>query len=524
MTVREATRRSRVGSIAFVTLLVGLACIRLVGLGDRGLWLDESFSALVARRRLADLVAWLRLDSGPPLYYWLLGRQITLGGTSEWSLRLPSALAGIATPLVLYAFARSRWPAALAARRGAAIVTAVLPLLVLHAQDARYYALLPLVGIGSAWTLSAFLVRPALATGAAHALVTVIGLYLHNYGLLLLPAAMAFALVERRPARTLGALAVVQAIAVTAYAPWVPVLVDQLRFGATSWLSARWEPSLLLATANALVPGSPLPAYVPMPPGIVPGGVAIALLAVIVGTAVVGIRRRPGDRSIVALAAFAVTPLAIAAGVSLAGRPIYAAARADLIVLPLLVLALSLAVVRTRRALAIALLAIVVALSAIQLARYAGSDVKSSDRTLAEGLVRNAHDADLVITSGLTLAPLEHYARERGAGLRFVPFPVEMRDHPGSLPRSRLRDPDALVAAFVAELGGAVQDIGRPARAIVFVTDDPFGTLLGRTLDAVGVTRSPTPVASGRLAVLGTPVDVYRCEVPMPAPASEGGP
>src|SRR6266545_2121574 len=86
----------------WLILILG-AILRLATLSRQSLWLDEGFSYWMANRRWTEVVAYLPLyDIHPPLYYLVLRGMIALGG-SEWLLRLPSALAGLASIGLLYA-------------------------------------------------------------------------------------------------------------------------------------------------------------------------------------------------------------------------------------------------------------------------------------------------------------------------------------------------------------------------------------------------------------------------------------
>jgi mannosyltransferase len=124
------------------------ALLRLVGLGSRSLWLDEGAEYNVTHGSLGHVFdRVLHTESTPPLSYvyeWLCTKLI---GTSEFALRLPFALLGIALVPVMYVAARS-----LAGRRAALIaaaLTACNPMLVWHAQDARAYTMLALLLAGT---------------------------------------------------------------------------------------------------------------------------------------------------------------------------------------------------------------------------------------------------------------------------------------------------------------------------------------------------------------------------------------
>src|SRR5258708_158435 len=119
------------------------ALLRLVGLGSRSLWLDAGAEDNVVQGSLGHVFRpVLHTQSTPPrpyVYEWLCTKLI---GTSEFALRLPFALLGIALVPVMYVAARS-----LAGRRAgliAAALTACNPMLVWHAQDARAYTMLAL--------------------------------------------------------------------------------------------------------------------------------------------------------------------------------------------------------------------------------------------------------------------------------------------------------------------------------------------------------------------------------------------
>jgi mannosyltransferase len=134
-------------------IVVLAALLRLSTLGTRSLWLDEGYEYDAVRGSLGHL--WERIvnrESTPPLSYlyeWLWVKAI---GTSEFALRLPFALLGIALVVVMYFAAR-----ALGGRRAgliAAALAACNPMLVWHAQDARSYTLFALLLAGTVLALA----------------------------------------------------------------------------------------------------------------------------------------------------------------------------------------------------------------------------------------------------------------------------------------------------------------------------------------------------------------------------------
>src|SRR5215211_3079568 len=130
------------------------ALLRLVGLGSRSLWLDEGAEYDVIRGSLGHVFDRIvDRESTPPLSYlyeWACAKVI---GTSEFALRLPFALLGIALVPVMYLAAR-----ALGGGRRAGLIAAALtacnPMLVWHAQDARAYTPLALLLAGTILALA----------------------------------------------------------------------------------------------------------------------------------------------------------------------------------------------------------------------------------------------------------------------------------------------------------------------------------------------------------------------------------
>ncbi len=126
--------------LAALTLLA--AALRLSTLDLQSFWYDEAFTPVhVLHASLgATLRSVVHTENTPPLWYVIAWADARVLGTGEVALRLPSALAGIATVPVAWAIGRE-----LTARRATAIATAafvaVNPLFVWYSQEARAYGL-----------------------------------------------------------------------------------------------------------------------------------------------------------------------------------------------------------------------------------------------------------------------------------------------------------------------------------------------------------------------------------------------
>jgi hypothetical protein len=124
-----------------LALLILLAAgLRLGTLNLQSFWYDEAFTPVhVLHASLgATLRAFVHTENTPPLWYVTVWGWARLFGTGEVALRLPSALAGIATVPVAWGIGSE-----LAGRRAAivaAALVAVNPLFVWYSQEARAYA------------------------------------------------------------------------------------------------------------------------------------------------------------------------------------------------------------------------------------------------------------------------------------------------------------------------------------------------------------------------------------------------
>jgi 4-amino-4-deoxy-L-arabinose transferase-like glycosyltransferase len=195
--------------------------VRAFHLGSQSLWIDEIFTwnnagsgSGLGLRDLLDNVH-------GPLYALLLHLWSAPGGDSEWALRAPSALFGVAMVPVMAALA-SRWLGP-GAGAPAAWLTAFSPFLVWYSQEARNYSLLMLcVGLAALALLGLRArfgaARIAAATGALAA-----GLLSNFSFALLAPLHLRWGLAGRGGrGRRAVALLVATAALLVAVSPWIP--------------------------------------------------------------------------------------------------------------------------------------------------------------------------------------------------------------------------------------------------------------------------------------------------------------
>ncbi|MCS6859640.1 MAG: glycosyltransferase family 39 protein [Abditibacteriales bacterium] len=158
-------------------LALAAAILRCFRVGHQSFWFDEVFSLSVVQGSLSDLLQLALKDAvHPPLYYLVLYPFYHLSA-SEFVVRLPSVLFGIAAVPLIYELGRR----CLNERVGliAAVVMLFSPFQIYYAQEARMYAMLLTL---TALSLLAF--WQAIETGerkwwVALVVVTAAGLYTH---------------------------------------------------------------------------------------------------------------------------------------------------------------------------------------------------------------------------------------------------------------------------------------------------------------------------------------------------------
>jgi mannosyltransferase len=216
-------------------LLVLAAALRFSTLGLQSFWYDEAFTPVhVLHRSLsATLRAMVHTENSPPLWYLIAWADARVLGTGEVALRLPSALAGVATVPVAWAIGRE-----LAGRRAAIVAAALVaanPLFVWYSQEARAYALFVLTAAVAMLCFLRAEREPTPARMAAFALSGSLALLSHYFAVfLLIPMAVWLARPDRTPAARRAALAASAAPAIVGLA-LLPLISAQGGRG-TQWI------------------------------------------------------------------------------------------------------------------------------------------------------------------------------------------------------------------------------------------------------------------------------------------------
>ncbi len=202
--------------LAALTLMA--AALRLSTLDLQSFWYDEAFTPVHVLH--ASLWATLRsvahTENTPPLWYVLAWADSRVLGTGEVALRLPSALAGIASVPVAWAIgAELECPPTRRAGAVCAALVAVNPLFVWYSQEARAYGLFVLMGALAMLCFLRARREPTPRRMAAFAATGALALLTHYFAVFLLIPMALWLICDRRARRTalpaIGVLALVGA-------------------------------------------------------------------------------------------------------------------------------------------------------------------------------------------------------------------------------------------------------------------------------------------------------------------------
>ena len=235
--------------------------LRLAGIGEESIWYDEAYTLRIAAEPLAGFLSGRVFDPGNPCgYFVLLKLWQGLFGESLEAARAFSAVGGALAVPATWLLAR-RCGSDRTTAHTAALLVAVSPPLVYLGREARVFALFAAV---TTW-LACFArtsvdrrrERPGRLFGAADVGLVLCGallLHLHYYAFFVL---MLLGLWHVFQATAVSMRAVAATVAAyllmgLAFAPYLPVLLEQLRLGAAR-SAETWQLHVFLQPLYAAV-------------------------------------------------------------------------------------------------------------------------------------------------------------------------------------------------------------------------------------------------------------------------------
>jgi mannosyltransferase len=224
-------RITKYGITLLAIILVG-AFLRVYQLGAQSIWFDESSSVYLAKLSFTQFAQALPTqERSPPLYFLILHYWVILFGTSEFAVRLLSALFGVLALPMIYVLGRQLFNEEVGLV--AALILALSSFNIEYSQEARMYSLMVLLALLSMYFFTRLLQKNTFAISVGYVVSTTLLLYTHIYGVFVVIAQNVYLLtllfLSREHAFRLRHWITLQALLVAFFAPWISVLISQIR-------------------------------------------------------------------------------------------------------------------------------------------------------------------------------------------------------------------------------------------------------------------------------------------------------
>jgi 4-amino-4-deoxy-L-arabinose transferase-like glycosyltransferase len=139
--VKESERLSKPEWLILSGILLLTLILRLLFIGQRGIWYDDAFSILLSRRSFPEIFAGTAADTMPPLYYGLLHFWMMVSQNLIW-IRLLNIVLDFVLIGYVFLFVQKIFS------KQAALISVyflgISPFLIYHAQEVRMYMVLVL--------------------------------------------------------------------------------------------------------------------------------------------------------------------------------------------------------------------------------------------------------------------------------------------------------------------------------------------------------------------------------------------
>ncbi len=220
--------------IQFWLIILALATILRLILINQSLWLDEAIQGLALIGRMGPLMTYALADFQPPLYHLIGYLWTQLAGYSEFALRTPSLLSGVAT--VYFVGKIGELLGGKKVMYFAALLAATNPLLIYYSQEGRTYALTAALVTASMYYYLRLIKQHSLTDYILYSIFTVLFLWSSYLSWFFLASLFVYTLYIKR-----YDLVKLQIIAALSLVLWLPSFLGSLSIGnSTRTTSPEW--------------------------------------------------------------------------------------------------------------------------------------------------------------------------------------------------------------------------------------------------------------------------------------------
>lgn len=213
--------------------------LRVYGLSDESIWIDEAYSIKYAKLDVSQI--FFIKDRTPPLYYTFLHLWITLFGNSEFSIRFPSVIFGLLSILMIYKIGKKIFNEETGLLSSLLLGLSVLN--IQYSQEARTYSLSVLLTLLSMYCFIELLKKGGRRYLTGYILFSILLIYSHIWGFFIIIAQnlyflTLFFLSKKDCQINMTKWISIQGILLLLFAPWARILLSQIRYvHHINWIS-----------------------------------------------------------------------------------------------------------------------------------------------------------------------------------------------------------------------------------------------------------------------------------------------
>ncbi len=450
LTKSKSKRIQSAASIIFIVFFViSLSIFSFLGI-NRSICLDEANSVYLASHPFGEIIEALKNDNSPPVYSFILGLWIRMFGISEFAIRSLSTIFYILSLPAIYILGRTFY----SKKTGlfCVILYMISPIAIKHAQNARMYSLLGLLGIVSTlFFLKIFLSnRNSKKYLFAYIATNIVGTFTHYWFFLIILAQITsyFALFFDKASLRRFLVAVFSSI-IPFSIFWTPVLYLQMTNGSTSWMVPPTFWTLggailqLLSVLHLLI-------------------IIIFLSLLIVNRPKAKVSRtvmlwKPVTKKLTLVWLIFFCVILLVPFMISQVTPIFVPDRYTIIALfPLVMFLASLLGRIDNRFLVMACCSLLLIVTATEHIILNTEPVEYSDRLTADYMIENVENNDILVFVDLSRLPIDYYFRLHGVQKHLIEidFPSEIGQHPCWIDWSKLSD-----SVYIKQLEVEAEDL-----------------------------------------------------------------
>lgn len=298
---------------------IGLLCaLVLPTIGRASIWFDEAFSAYITKFNFLEIARYTATDVHPPLYYWVLKLWEMVFGYDDAAMIRALSLVFAAIAAVFGYLLLRRLFGRKAAILGLLFIV-LSPMIIRYSQEARMYMMESAIILAATYTLVRAEAEKKRKLWIVYGILVGLGMWTHYFTALAWLAHWVWRFIKVRQTGVKGKELrrvfmskqwwLAHLVAVGIFVPWIPLMLYQLAIvqGGGFWIGPVGVDTPVNYLTNM---------FLYLEHGKVQGWVAVALMAIVVGTVVLARRVYRGfdtehRQSFLLITCLALVPVAL---------------------------------------------------------------------------------------------------------------------------------------------------------------------------------------------------------------------